>query len=277
MKKLTQGLLLLLCLMMLSPALGEAKPDSYQKYLGERARMLKAHGPYSAWTIEQKAALDAPYDKEPWMTGSNRMISRLPGKDDLSQEEATDKAIAALTGAYDLREEELSQWEKEYDFWELASGKSWIIIFKSPQAEPGDGYKAYRVEVESPGGKAEYHDVEERSGLYTPSEDKKPPEVPADILEKAKQAALETDWAREKGLTRDILEGFQVLPALMPIGQLRDFSNAHIPKDLDDKKMAWLIDFMSDDPVLNEHFITIEVAFLEEDGQQLMMDPAVNG
>ncbi len=277
MKRLSGGLIWLLCLTLVCAALGETQPDSYHAYLGDRARMLKAHGPYHTWAIEQKAALDAPYLKEGWMTGDNRVINTLPGKDDLPREEATLKAIAALTAAYDLREEELSQWDKEYDFWEMAHGKSWLVTFKSPQEKPEDAYKAYRVEVESPSGKAAYHDIEERDGLYVPLEEDKPPELPDDILEKAIIAALDTDWARERGLTREILESFQVQPALMPIGQLRSFSNANFPEDLDNEKMAWLIDFMSDDPVLNEHFITLEVAFLEEDGQQLPMEPAVNG
>lgn len=278
MKILKRSLTLLICLMMLTPALAELVADSYYDYLGHRARMLKKHGPYHAWTIEQKAALDAPYDKEEWMGGDNRMISRLPGKDDLTQEVATDKAIATLTREYDLSRKDLETWEKECDFYELGDDqKSWIVSFIQPQAKPEGSYQVYRVEVESPGGKAVYHDVEMRGGLYAPPEDKTSPQPPAEILTKAMAAALDTEWAKEKRLTREILETFDVIPSLIPVGQLRHFSNAHLPEDLNDDQMAWLIDFYSDDPVFSEFYGALEVAFLQEDGQQLPMDPAVNG
>lgn len=108
-------------------------------------------GPFSTWTLEARAAFDAPFVSAQVPLDGERVYNILPGLEDLPEEDALKRATEALSSQFGLPDAKLSALYPHPSFTIDASGtRIWTFTF-SPQEDLTLGFE-YLVRLDSPQG-----------------------------------------------------------------------------------------------------------------------------
>ena len=243
-----------------------AEDDIYHQYIRKRAEMLNALGDYQTWPIERKAELDQVLiDGDYFARLSDSVVNVRPTEDDLPMESAKEIAAAAIAEEFAVDQALVETWHVDYAFWELTSGRRWMLLFTEEKAGAGHTYDVYRVEIESPSGEVVACFQEEHGAGEAIGGTEKEPDYVAVGKEAAIDIArtyLRENVAEAHRLTDEIISAFSVGAGYVSEG---------------DETGLWLVSFVPSDPVLYEYFGSICITVSADTGEVMEIDDSSNG